>query len=35
MEKAFQGQQTAQQTMDNAVERGDKVLRQFEASAKG
>lgn len=35
MEKAFQGQQTAQQTMDNAVERGDKVLRQFEASVKG
>lgn len=35
MEKAFQGQQTAQQTMDNAVERGNKVLRQFEASVKG
>lgn len=35
MEKAFQGQQTAQQTMDNAVERGNKVLRQFQASVKG
>jgi sn-glycerol 3-phosphate transport system substrate-binding protein len=35
MEKAFQGQQTAQQTMDNAVTRGNKVLRQFEASVKG
>lgn len=35
MEKAFQGQQSAQQTMDNAASRGDKVLRQFEASVKG
>lgn len=35
MEKAFQGQQTAQQTMDNAVTRGNKVLRQFQASVKG
>ena len=35
MEKAFHGQQTAQQTMDSAVLRGNKILRQFEASVKG
>jgi sn-glycerol 3-phosphate transport system substrate-binding protein len=35
MEKALQGQQGAQATMDAAVERGNKVLRQFEASVKG
>jgi len=30
MEKAFQGQQTAKQAMDNAVQRGNTVLRNFE-----
>jgi sn-glycerol 3-phosphate transport system substrate-binding protein len=30
LEKAFQGQQTAQQAMDNAVQRGNAVLRNFE-----
>ena len=35
MEKAFQGQQGAQATMDAAVERGNKVLREFEKSVKG
>jgi sn-glycerol 3-phosphate transport system substrate-binding protein len=34
MEKAFQGGQTAQQAMDNAVARGNKVLREFEKSVK-
>ena len=34
MEKAFQGNQTAQQAMDNAVERGNKVLREFQRSVK-
>jgi sn-glycerol 3-phosphate transport system substrate-binding protein len=34
MEKAFQGGQTAQQAMDNAVSRGNKVLRDFEKSVK-
>ncbi len=34
MEKAFQGGQTAQQAMDSAVSRGNKVLREFEKSAK-
>ncbi len=29
-EKAFQGQQTAKQAMDNAVRRGNEVLRRFE-----
>jgi sn-glycerol 3-phosphate transport system substrate-binding protein len=29
-EKAFQGQQTAKQAMDNAVRRGNEVLRAFE-----
>jgi sn-glycerol 3-phosphate transport system substrate-binding protein len=33
-EKALQGQQNAQQVMDNAVERGNKVLRQFERSVR-
>ncbi len=33
-EKALQGQQNAQQVMDNAVERGTKVLRQFERSVR-
>ncbi len=30
MERAFQGQQTAQQALDNAVTRGNVVLRNFE-----
>jgi sn-glycerol 3-phosphate transport system substrate-binding protein len=34
MEKAFQGGQSAQQAMDNAVTRGNKVLREFEKAAK-
>jgi sn-glycerol 3-phosphate transport system substrate-binding protein len=34
MEKAFQGGQTAQQAMDNAVARGDKILRDFQKSVK-
>jgi sn-glycerol 3-phosphate transport system substrate-binding protein len=34
MEKAFQGGQTAQQAMDSAVSRGNKVLRDFEKSVK-
>jgi sn-glycerol 3-phosphate transport system substrate-binding protein len=34
MEKAFQGGQTAQQAMDSAASRGNKVLRDFEKAAK-
>ena len=34
IEKALQGQQTAQQAMDSAVERGNKVLREFEKSVR-
>jgi sn-glycerol 3-phosphate transport system substrate-binding protein len=34
MEKAFQGGQNAQQAMDSAVSRGNKVLRDFEKSVK-
>jgi sn-glycerol 3-phosphate transport system substrate-binding protein len=34
MEKAFQGGQTAQQAMDNAASRGNKVLREFEKSVR-
>ncbi|MBV8916400.1 MAG: extracellular solute-binding protein, partial [Acetobacteraceae bacterium] len=30
VEKALQGQQTAQQALDNAVARGNRVLREFE-----
>lgn len=30
MEKAFQGQQTGKQAMDNAARRGNVVLRNFE-----
>ncbi len=30
LERAFQGQQTAQQALDNAVQRGNTVLRAFE-----
>jgi sn-glycerol 3-phosphate transport system substrate-binding protein len=33
LEKAFAGNQTAQQALDNAVKRGDAALRQFEKSA--
>jgi sn-glycerol 3-phosphate transport system substrate-binding protein len=35
VEKGFQGNQTAQQAMDNAVSRGDKVLREFQKSVRG
>ncbi|MBW8268765.1 sn-glycerol-3-phosphate ABC transporter substrate-binding protein UgpB [Caldovatus aquaticus] len=35
MEKAFQGQQDAQQAMDNAVARGNQVLRAFERQNRG
>lgn len=34
LEKALQGGQTAQQAMDNAVARGNKVLREFQKSVK-
>jgi sn-glycerol 3-phosphate transport system substrate-binding protein len=34
IEKALQGQQTAQQAMDTASERGNKVLRDFQKSVK-
>jgi sn-glycerol 3-phosphate transport system substrate-binding protein len=34
MEKGFQGKQTAQQAMDNSVERGNKVLREFQKAVK-
>jgi len=33
-EKAFQGQQTAKEAMDNAVKRGNEVLREFEKTYK-
>jgi sn-glycerol 3-phosphate transport system substrate-binding protein len=33
-EKALQGGMTAQQVMDNSVERGNRVLRQFQRSVK-
>jgi len=33
-EKAFQGQQTAKQAMDNAVKRGNDILRAFEKTYK-
>jgi len=32
MEKAFQGQQTAKQAMDNSVRRGNEILRRFQQS---
>ena len=35
IEKALQGQQTAQSAMDSAVARGNRVLRDFQKSAKG
>ena len=34
LEKALQGGQTAQQALDTAVTRGNKVLREFAKSAK-
>ncbi|GAB4305800.1 MAG: sn-glycerol-3-phosphate ABC transporter substrate-binding protein UgpB [Candidatus Bipolaricaulota bacterium] len=34
VEKALQGQQTAQQAMDNVVRRGNAILREFEAIYK-
>jgi sn-glycerol 3-phosphate transport system substrate-binding protein len=34
-EKAFQGQQTAKQAMDNSVRRGNDILRRFEKSNVG
>jgi hypothetical protein len=34
MEKALQGGQNAQALLDNAVERGNKVLKDFAKSAK-
>jgi sn-glycerol 3-phosphate transport system substrate-binding protein len=34
VEKALQGQQSAKQALDNAVTRGNVVLRQFEKSAR-
>jgi sn-glycerol 3-phosphate transport system substrate-binding protein len=33
-EKAFGGQQGAKQALDNAVERGNKVLRDFQKSVR-
>jgi sn-glycerol 3-phosphate transport system substrate-binding protein len=35
IEKAFQGQQDARQAMDNAVSRGNQVLRNFERQNRG
>ncbi|MDR5693860.1 MAG: sn-glycerol-3-phosphate ABC transporter substrate-binding protein UgpB [Armatimonadota bacterium] len=35
IEKAFQGQQTAKQALDNAVRRGNEILRRFERDVKG
>ncbi|TXM75985.1 sn-glycerol-3-phosphate ABC transporter substrate-binding protein UgpB [Methylobacterium sp. WL103] len=35
IEKALQGQQTAQSAMDGAVARGNRVLRDFQKSARG
>jgi sn-glycerol 3-phosphate transport system substrate-binding protein len=35
IERALQGQQTAQQAMDNAVQRGNVVLRNFERANRG
>ncbi|HVL71349.1 MAG TPA: extracellular solute-binding protein [Beijerinckiaceae bacterium] len=34
VERALQGQQTAQQALDNAVRRGNEALRQFERTAQ-
>ena len=35
VEKALQGQQSAQQTLDTAVQRGNRVLRDFQKSVGG
>ena len=35
MERALQGQQTAQAALDSAVQRGNRVLREFERTARG
>lgn len=35
IEKALQGQQTAQAALDSAVARGNRVLREFQKSARG
>jgi sn-glycerol 3-phosphate transport system substrate-binding protein len=35
MERAFQGQQTAEQALNNAVQRGNVVLRNFERQNRG
>lgn len=35
IERALQGQQGAQQALDNSVERGNRVLRDFQKSAHG
>ncbi len=35
IEKALQGQQTSQQALDSAAGRGDRVLRDFQKSARG
>jgi sn-glycerol 3-phosphate transport system substrate-binding protein len=34
LEAAFAGKETAQEAVDNAVKRGNAILRQFESSAK-
>ena len=34
LEKALQGQQNAKQALDAAVTRGNKVLREFQKTAK-
>jgi sn-glycerol 3-phosphate transport system substrate-binding protein len=34
IEKALQGQQTAQQALDNSVTRGNRVLREFERASR-
>jgi sn-glycerol 3-phosphate transport system substrate-binding protein len=34
MEKAFQGQQAAKQALDNAVQRGNAILRSFERTSR-
>ena len=33
LEKAFAGQKSAQAALDSAVERGNKLLRQFERAS--
>ena len=34
LEKALQGQQNAKQALDSAVQRGNKILREFQKTAK-